>query len=181
MHAHRLAPTFGRPPRVPAARPQRPAPRTLAAAATPPRHSPQNTDAPTVGPDPAFDVLQAVQVQLDALADVDHPWDGHGTQVAYAFCRDSGSLEMSRYFGTSSSLYHEDHYVGKLRTQLPELMPPHPPAKIVGKPVVLNDEEASTVVRVAAGDRTLAFRMVRCEIGRRKGAWVTASVTPVVE
>ena len=37
--------------------------------------------------------------------------------LAYLFSRDSGALEMSRYFcGKSASLYHEDHFVGKFRT-----------------------------------------------------------------
>ena len=40
--------------------------------------------------------------------------------------------------------------------------------------------EGSYLVRVEAGDgRRFAFTMEKCEIGRRKGAWVTASVLPV--
>jgi len=116
---------------------------------------------------------------LAALAANDEPWPGHGVQVAYNFCRDSGSLELSRYFGHSASLYHEDHFVGLFATRCGALLPPHPAARVVG------EEEHQTgggsyVVRVEAGDgRRFAFTMEKCEIGRRKGAWVTASVLPV--
>jgi len=126
-------------------------------------------------------------------------------QAAYVFCRDAGSMELSRYFGNSRSLYHEvrgmgeawrraararararppspppavqDHFVGGFRTAFPDLLPPNPVAETTGE---TPDGDAAVVVAVrTATGRALAFRMVRCEVGRRKGAWVTASVLEV--
>ena len=121
-------------------------------------------------------------MQLDALHAMDDPWSGHGTQVAYEFCRDAGSLELSRYFyPTSTSLYHQDHFEGKFRSKMAELMSPHEAARIVGEAREESDADGNTIVcvRVEGGGRAFEFRMARCEVGRRKGAWMTASVTPV--
>ena len=159
-----------------------------ASAAPPPQHSPQNTENPLVGPSPTLSANEAVEVQLRALENDDSPWQGHGVQTAYLFCRDSGSMEMSRYFcGKSASLYHEDHFVGKFRTSFPELL--RPGARVTG---VLDggDESGAQPVRVeveAAGGgsgssntdgspSTFIFSLERCEMGRRKGSWLVAAV-----
>ena len=147
--------------------------------AVPPTHSQQNTPA-AAGPDPALSAAAAVAAQLAALGVNDAPWPGHGVQTAYNFCRDSGSLELSKYFGHSASLYHEDHFVSLFQTRCSSLLPPNAAGAVTGGETVRDD--GSVVVRVRAGDgKQFDFTMERCEIGRRKGAWVTASVLLVEE
>ena len=71
----------------------------------------------------------------------------------------------------------QDQFVGGFRTAFPDLLPPNPVAETTGE---TPDGDAAVVVAVrTATGRALAFRMVRCEVGRRKGAWVTASVLEV--
>lgn len=96
------------------ARPQPSASSTTTPHAGPPSFNPQNTPNPLVLPSPSLDAPSAVRTQVDALAANHTPWPGHGIQTAYAFCRDTGSLELSTYFRPAGrdaplrrSLYHE--------------------------------------------------------------------------
>ena len=165
----------------------------VAPAASPPNHSPQNTENPLVGPDPSLTATEAVEIQLRALESDDTPWSGHGVQTAYLFCIDAGSLEMSRYFdGRSASLYHEDHFVGKFRTTFPELL--RPGARVAGvldggdesgrEPVRVEVETAAAATGTGSSSSgessppsaTLVFSLERCEMGRRKGSWLVSAV-----
>jgi hypothetical protein len=67
--------------------------------------NPQNTENPVVVPDPSFDCIKAVEVQLASLQDPNNPWPNHGTQMAYNFAYDVGGLDPSMYFGFPSDLY----------------------------------------------------------------------------
>ena len=108
------------------------------------------------------------------------------TRLAYLFCRDSGSMDMSRYFcGKSASLYHEDHFVGKFRTTFPELLLPG--ARVAGildggdesgsGPVKVEVETSSSSSSSSSSSTTnLVFSLERCEMGRRKGSWLVAAV-----
>ena len=91
-------------------------PRPAPPAAGPPSFdlTPQNTPPPQVLPNTALDAPGAVAAQVAALSANDTPWPGHGIQTAYAFCRDTGSLDLSTYFRPRGrdaplrrSLYHE--------------------------------------------------------------------------
>lgn len=161
----------------------------IVAASAAPQHSPQNTEDPLVGPSPSLSATEAVEVQLRALEADDTPWPGHGVQTAYLFCRDSGSMDMSRYFcGRSASLYHEDHFVGKFRTTFPELLKPGARISKVleggdesgSEPVKVEVETAATMTRSdndePSPSSTLIFSLERCEMGRRKGSWLVAAV-----
>jgi len=77
----------------------------------------QNTETPKVQPSTEWSAEDVVRIQLEALAANDEPWVNHGVQTAYLFCEDAGSMEMSRYFGGLTSIYHEDHFVGLLTTK----------------------------------------------------------------
>jgi hypothetical protein len=199
-----IAATPAAPTSAPAAlgrpRPRRPRRPAASAAGGRSEPLPQNTDNPLVLPSPSLaSPLDAVAVQLDALSsnELDSPWPLHGVAVCYAFCADSGSLELSRYFAPlSTSLYHQDHFQGKFLTRFPGLVG-HNGWEVVEEEA---EEDGVAAVRVgvspaaaaaaatpgpegssgggAAGEtrHTYVFVMVRQEAGLRKGSWVTAQV-----
>lgn len=158
---------------------------------------PQNSSNPLALPNKDFTALQAVALQLDALSaeKIHFPRAMHGVDVAYAFCADSGSLEMSRYFAPlSTSLYHQDHFQGKFLTRFCGLVG-HKGWEAVGE---AEEEEGVAVVRVrvapsssssseggeerrAEERHTYVFVMVRQEAGLRQGAWVTKQLVRLGE
>jgi len=69
------------------------------------RENPQNTGNPVVVPEPDFDCIAAVQVQLHSLQNPNDPWPNHGTQMAYNFAYDVGGLDPSVYFAYPTDLY----------------------------------------------------------------------------
>lgn len=173
-----------------AARPP-PAAGVRAAASSGVERLPQNTENPLALPTPSLSPLQAVAAQLDALSadQLDAPWPLHGVGVAYAFCADSGSLDMSRYFAPmSTSLYHQDHFQGKFLTRFPGLVGHR------GWRVEEEGEDGQGVaeVRVSVapsssgeggegGRHAYAFVMVKQEAGLRKGSWVTKQLVRLGE
>lgn len=77
---------------------------------------PKNVEGAQLKPDPAYSAEASVKVQLDALRDNNAPYPDHGIHTLYEFCAGAGGMELSRYFsGKSSSLYHLDHFMGKVR------------------------------------------------------------------
>lgn len=147
---------------------------------------PQNTGNPLALPSPSQTALEAAAAQLDALAGdkLNDPWPLHGVAVAYAYCADSGSLELSRYFAPmKTSLYHQDHFQGKFLTRYPGLVG-HNGWEVLE---VAEEDDGVVVVKVsvapssaaaAAGAaeeerQTYVLVLVRQEAGLRKGSWVT--------
>jgi hypothetical protein len=161
---------------------------------------PQNTGNPLALPDPSLSPLQAAAAQLDALSaqNLDAPWPLHGVAVAYAFCADSGSLELSRYFAPMrTSLYHQDHFQGKFLTRFPGLVG-HKGWELVQVEEEEEDDGGGVVVvrvrvvpsEAAAADageeqgrqqQTYVLVMVPQESGLRKGSWVTKQLVRLGE
>ncbi|KAK9818881.1 hypothetical protein WJX74_007479 [Apatococcus lobatus] len=154
--------------------------RRSAVCAGPPRESPQNVDEPVVLPSKDLSPEQTVQVQLEALQNNDHPWPSHGVQTMYEFGEDIGGMERSRYFGYSKDLYHRDHFDGQFLNEFPDLIG-HASYKVISS----NEQPDGThkvVVHITAGAhlqnaaRDLTFVLKRKDVGRRKGAFMTASL-----
>jgi len=175
----------------------RSAPPTSAAEALGGDLLPQNTGNPLALPNPSLSPLQAAAAQLDALSaqNLDAPWPLHGVAVAYAFCADSGSLELSRYFAPMrTSLYHQDHFQGKFLTRFPGLVG-HKGWELVeveeeeedGGVVVVRVRVVPSEAAAGAGEergrqqQTYVLVMVPQESGLRKGSWVTKQLVRLGE
>lgn len=153
-----------------------------------PRWNPQNTDQPLVLPSPEHSAEETVTIQLDALSKCDDPWPNHGLQLAYEFGYDIGGLDPSMYFGHRNDLYHQDHFMGKFQTKLPELVNLKEfTIESVSQNVVTQSDEPSReieewVVEVAVmpavgvSRKKFAFYLRRKPFGSRKGSLMTAMV-----
>lgn len=166
---------------------------------------PQNTPEPRVLPGPSLATpLAAAAAQLDALAApaLDDPWPLHGVGVAYAFCADGGSLELSRYFAPGrASLYHQDHFQGKFLARFPGLVghggwrleeaeeEEDGVAAVRVRVAPSSSSSSSSAAAAAAGAagpegddaQTYVFVLVRQEAGLRKGSWVTKQLVRLGE
>ncbi|GLC40639.1 hypothetical protein PLESTB_000037600 [Pleodorina starrii] len=142
-----------------------------------PAWNPQNTPDPIVMPSPSFSPSESVEVQLKALRTNDEPWLNHGIQTAYEFAADAGGMERSKYFGFSKDLYHLDHFLGMFGNMLGDLINNQSHELLQ----VAEPEAGVYVVRVRVVGPTgregeYDFRMVRKELGRKAGSWMTKSV-----
>lgn len=116
--------------------------------------NPQNVPPPLVMPHPSFSVEEAVLVQVEAARDNNTPRESHGVHVLYAFCRDAGSMERSKYFGFSKDLYHLDHFLN-IAAVYPQLFRSDGCA-VVGKPSPHEDGSVRVpvVLHSAAGEES---------------------------
>ncbi|GFR48818.1 hypothetical protein Agub_g10770, partial [Astrephomene gubernaculifera] len=158
----------------------RPGCRGKLSCAAAPAWNPQNTPDPVVMPSPSFSPLESVEVQLKALRTNDDPWLNHGIQTAYEFAADAGGMERSRYFGFSKDLYHFDHFLGMFGNMLGDLV------NCQTHEVLLSREAEPGVhlVRVRVVGPTgrpgeYDFTLVRKELGRKAGSWMTKSLLKV--
>lgn len=142
-------------------------------------YNPQNVPDPEVMPSPHFSPGEAVNAQLSALQKNDEPWPNHGVQTMYEFAEDAGGMERSRYFGYSKDLYHFDHFLGMFCTTFDSLvnLKEH---RIIFE--ALNSDGSCSVtaaVTDASGEPAgvFLFRMVQHEFGRKRGCWMTKSLS----
>ncbi|KAG0553715.1 hypothetical protein KC19_12G033600 [Ceratodon purpureus] len=80
---------------------------------------------PSVKPEAKLTPKEAVEAQMDALANNDHPRADHGLEVMYHFADAEGALNggtLSQYFGFPSDLYHFGHFALKFKSRYPELV-----------------------------------------------------------
>ena len=149
-----------------------------------PRWNPQNTDQPLFLPSPEYSPAETVAIQLDALAKCDDPWPNHGLQLAYEFGYDIGGLDPSMYFGVRNDLYHQDHFMGKFQTKLPELvnLREYTIEGACRRDIDQDDTDEEWIVRVAVMPATgetitaFAFHLRRKTVGSRKGSLMTAMI-----
>lgn len=154
------------------------------------RYNPQNTDQPVVLPDPSFDPVETVRVQLQALQDCNEPWPNHGIQLAYEFGYDVGGLDPSMYFAYPTDLYHLDHFMGKFQNKFPDLVNSssfivlddassvHVPQDSTAKDATWT-VEAVVVGQVKTSETRVRFHLRRKEIGSRKGSLMTYMIEKV--
>jgi hypothetical protein len=88
-------------------------------------------------------------------------------------------MERSRYFGYSKDLYHFDHFLGQFQNAFPELV-------MLSSYSISRVEEKEggryeVLADVKKGDKglRLKFVLVRKDVGRKKGALMTRSVSAV--
>ncbi|PNH02339.1 hypothetical protein TSOC_011694 [Tetrabaena socialis] len=166
-----------------------PAHRRSVAVRSAPNWNPQNTPDPIVMPNPSFSATEAVEVQLKALRANDEPWTNHGIRTAYEFAADAGGMERSRYFGFSKDLYHLDHFMGMFGNMMGELIGSrsHEILSVEGEEAEAEAAKAGQgeglavaarvrVVGPAGGSGEYVFTLVRKELGRKAGAWMTKSL-----
>lgn len=159
-------------------------------------HSIERNDAaaegPRVRPSPELSALDAVAVQLRALAENDVPRKDHGIEVMYHFADNEGTLgcggSLPRYFGFASDLYHFGHFALKFRTRYPsllnlssfEIMPALPASGgDGGASAAVPRAQLSAAVVAQDGRATFwEFTLVKCERGALPPCWLTASLLP---
>ena len=138
---------------------------------------------PLVLPSVGLTPRQAVTAQLDALAKNSVPRQDHGFEVAYRFALGTGGFGLSSYFGHSADLYHFGHFALKFRTLRAPLVDLLSYDVLRDAAAAAAGKEAHEVdVAVQARDGAASrwrFTLLRGDLGRTSGCWLTDSVLPL--
>ena len=138
---------------------------------------------PLVLPSVGLTPRQAVAAQLDALAQNNTPRPDHGMEVAYRFALGTGGFGLSGYFGHSADLYHFGHFCLKFRTLRAPFVDHCGYDVLRDASATSAGQEAHEVdVAVQARDGAASrwrFTLLRGDLGRTSGCWLTDSVLPL--